>query len=168
MKTILLYLLLSTSDQTLIYNMPTNQYYVVDVETKPIQILIIEENIETIPACIQKKYRLKDINFTNNSSCLIHTLNDDFNLSINQYVDLKDQYTNKDLIELKKGNISLFYHFLTTIEHSFSISNLYQIYLDAKKNEFQYEIHSFTYIKINDTYVPIAYPLNGLSKVITE
>lgn len=168
MKTILLYLLLSTSNQTVIYNTPTNQYFIVDIKTNPIQILIIEENYETIPTCIHNKYNLKDINFINNSTCLIDTLNNDYDLNIHHYVDLKNQYTKEELLELKNGNLSLFYEFITSIDHSFSISDLYQIYLDANKNEFQYEIHSLTYFKINDTYVPIAYPLNGLSKVITE
>ena len=67
MKTILLYLLLS-SNQTVIYNTPTNQYFIVDIKTNPIQILVIEENYETIPTCIQnKKYNLKDINFCINN-----------------------------------------------------------------------------------------------------
>lgn len=167
MKTILLFLLLS-SNQTVIYNTPTDQYFIVDIKTNPIQILVIEENYETIPTCINNKYNLKDINFVNNSTCLIDTLNKDYDLKINHYVDLKNQYSAKELVELKNGNLSIFYEFITTIDHSFSISNLYQIYLDANKNEFLYEIHSLTYFKINDTYVPIAYPLNGLSKVITE
>lgn len=168
MKLILLYLLLSTSNQTIIYNTPTDQYFVVDIKTNPIQILIIEENYETIPSCINKSYNLKDINFTNNSSCLMNTLNKDYHLNIQHHVDLKNQFTKEELLELKKANLSIFYEFITKIDHSFSISDLYQIYLDANKNEFQYEIHSLTYFKINDTYIPIAYPLNGLSKVITE
>ena len=89
-------------------------------------------------------------------------------IELQQNVDLKNQFTKEELLELKKANLSIFYEFITKIEHSFSISDLYQIYLDANKNEFQYEIHSLTYFKINDTYIPIAYPLNGLSKVITE
>lgn len=168
MKTILLFLLLSSSNQAVIYNTPSNQYFIVDVKSNPIQILIIEENYETIPSCINKKYNLKDINFTNNSTCLIDTLNKDFSLNIKNYVNLQNQYTKEELLEIKNGNLSIFYEFITKIKHSFSVSELYQIYLDANKNEFQYEIHSLTYFKINDTYVPIAYPLNGLSKVITE
>lgn len=168
MKSILLYLLLSSSNQTLIYNTPTNQYFIVDTKTNPIQIVIIEENYETIPTCINKKYPMIDINFTNNAVCLMDTLNQDFKLNINHYVDLKNLYTKKELLEMKNGNMTLFYTLITNIDHSFSLSDLYQMYIDANKNEFQFEIHSFTYFKINNTYVPIAYPLNGLSKVTTE
>lgn len=169
MKSILLFLLLSSSNQTLIYNTPTNLFYIVDVKSNPIQILTIEENYETFPSCINnKKYNLKNMNFTHNSSCLMDTLNKDYHLSITNYIDLKNQYSNEELLKLKNGQLSQYYEFITTIDHSFSLSDLYQIYIDANKNEFQFEIHSFTYFKINDIFVPISYPLNGLSKVITE
>lgn len=161
MKFLLMMMLFTmNSTQSVIYNAPNAQYYVVDVQSNPIQILVIEENIETNPTCIKdNKYSLNKINFSNNAFCLMDTLNRDFNLNIQHYVDLKDLYSMEELAHLKKAGLSDIYKALTKTNHSYSLSELYSIYSQAKKNEFRYEIHSMTYLKIDGVYIPLAYPL---------
>lgn len=155
MKTLLLLFLLS-SNQTIVYNTPTDQIYIVDTNSNPINILILEENMYSNISCIQNnQYLLKDINFSNNSSCLIDTINEQFNLNINHYVDLQDNFTKKDLKNIKKLSISNLYNLLTKIEHDYSLKELYSIYNQTKKNEFHTEIHYLTYIKINNIYYPL-------------
>lgn len=168
MKYLLLFMLFNTnSTQTILFNTPTNQYFIADVQNDPIQILVIEENIQLPVTCIQNKtYLMQETNFTDNSNCLMDTLNKTYDLNIQEYVDLKDLYTKEELLQFKKGSIPTLLKAMATVSHSYTIPNLYQIYMNAKKNEFQYEIHYFTYIKINGTYVPLAYPLNGRSNVI--
>ncbi|MGN1343802.1 MAG: hypothetical protein ACI4U3_04430 [Traorella sp.] len=161
MKFLLIMMLFSmNSTQCVIYNTPNNQYYVVDIRSNPIQILVIKENIETNPSCIKdNKYSLNKINFSNNATCLMETLNRDFYLNIQHYVDLKDLYSMEELAHLKKAELSDMYKALTKTDHSYSLSELYTIYSQAKKNEFRYEIHSMIYLKIDEVYIPLAYPL---------
>jgi hypothetical protein len=91
MKTLLLFLFLSTNSQTIIYNTPYEEFYVIDVSTNPIQILVIEENINLEISCIQNEmYNLKDIEFTNNSACLMDTLNQKFDLNIQDMDELDE------------------------------------------------------------------------------
>lgn len=156
---LLLFLFSANSKQTVLYNTPTEQFYIVDVNTDPIQILVIEENIEVNISCINDKlYNLQDINFTNNSACLFETLNNAYKLNIQEFVDLKNLYTKDELLQLKDSGIVSILKAISSISHSYTIPELYQIYTNANKNEFHNEIHYFTYLKINDTYVPLAYP----------
>ena len=155
MKTLLLLFLLS-SNQTIVYNTPTNQIYIVDPNSNPINILILEENMYANISCIKNNsFLLKDINFSNNSTCLIDTINNQFDLNINQFVDLNDSFTKNDLKNIKKLNISNLYKLITNVEHSYSMKDLYSMYNQTKKNGFQTEIHYLTYIKINDIYYPL-------------
>lgn len=155
MKTLLLLFLLS-SNQTIVYNTPTEQIYIVDFYSNPIQILILEENMNIEISCIKNNsYLLKDINFSNNSTCLIDTINQKFDLNINQYIDLNHSFTKKDIKNINKLNISNLYKLITNVNHSYSIKDLYSLYINTKKNGFQNEIHYLTYIKISNIYYPL-------------
>lgn len=150
----------STSIQSVVYNTPTSQYYVIDPSSDPINILIIEENIIVPVACIaNQKYRLSDVDFSNSSDCLMLTLNQQFNLNIQKYADLKDQYSMESLKKMKDADLPSLVNAALTISHSYSLTELYSVYKNANKNEFRYEIHYLTYFKINDDYLPISYPL---------
>lgn len=155
MKTLLLLFLLS-SNQSIIYNTPTNQIYIIDPNSNPIDILILEENMYSNISCLKDEtYLLKDINFSDNSSCLINTINHQLDLNIDHYVDLNDSFTKQDLKNIKKASISNLYKLINNIDHNYSIKELYNLYNQTKKNEFQYEIHYLTYIKFNDIYYPL-------------
>lgn len=158
MKIFLMLLLFPmTSRQTVLYNMPTNQIYIVDLAQDPIQIMILEENIEIEISCIQNEVKnLKDINFTNSDGCLRDSLNQAFDLNIQEFIDLKNILTKEKYEMLKKTKnlnemISLYFN----VHHSYSLNELLSLYEIFKKNGFAYETHSFTYFKINHVLVPI-------------
>ena len=161
MKYLLMLLLFSSSGiQTVIYNTPTSQYYVIDPTSDPIQILILEENTRASVACISnQEYMLSEVDFSNNSECLMTTLNQEYGLSIQKYADLKDTYSLEALKHLKSADLPSLLNAVLNISHSYSIPELYDLYKNVNKNEFRYEIHHLTYFKIGEEYLPVSYPL---------
>lgn len=161
MKYLLMLMLFSTTSvQSVIYNTPTSQYYVIDTTADPIQILVLEENMNLPVACIaDQKYLLSHVDFSNQSDCLIKTLNQAYDLNIQKYADLKDLYTKDELLALKEASLPALLQAVFSISHSYSLSEIYSVYASANKNEFRYEIHYLTYVKIDDEYLPLNYPL---------
>lgn len=161
MKYLLMLMLFSSSSvQSVIYNTPTSQYYVIDTAVDPIQILVLEENMKLPVACIaDQSYLLGQVDFTDQSDCLIATLNQAYDLNIQEYVDLKDSYSKDDLLALKEAGLPTLIQTILSVSHSYSLSEIYAVYASANKNEFRYEIHHLTYVKIHEEYLPLNYPL---------
>lgn len=158
MKYILLFLLFNQNSQTVFYNMPTNQIYIVDIDQNPIQILIIEENIEIEISCINnQKKNIKDVNFTTANTCLQNSLNKAFDLNIQEFVDFKDNVTKEQFKNLKENkNLKDALSLLTSISHSYSLPDIFNTYSKLNKNEFKYQTHSFIYLVIDDEYIPLS------------
>lgn len=158
MKTFLLFLLLNSSSQTLFYNMPSEQYYVIDLSQDPVQILVINENIEIEISCIQNQIKkCSNVNFTSASNCLMTSLNQAYDLHITNYVDLKDNLTNDKFTKIKKDkNIQDVLPLMMSIDHSYSISDLFSTYSNLSKNGFRYEIHTMFYIIVDNVFIPLS------------
>lgn len=158
MKFLLFFLLLQSSSQTVFYNMPNEQYYVIDLSQDPVQILVISENIEIEISCIQNQVKkCSNVNFTSASHCLMNSLNQAFDLNITNYVDLKNDVSNEKLTKIKNDkNLQDILPLMMNIDHSYSISDLFTTYAHLSKNGFRYEIHSLFYIIVDQVYIPLS------------
>lgn len=161
MKYLLMLMLFSSSGvQSVVYNTPTSQYYVIDMASDPIQILILEENTEAPVVCVSnQKYMLSEVDFSDSSECLMSTLNQQYSLNIQDYADLKNTYSLESLKKLKNADLTSLMSAVFSVSHSYSLPELYDIYKKANKNEFRYEIHYLTYFKFGEEYLAISYPL---------
>lgn len=162
MKFLLAYLLFTSShSQGIVFNTLNHQFYVFDVTASPIQIFVIQEDMILPISCLHNQAKqLNEVNFSNSPSCLMTTLNEQFDFKIDHYVDLKHLYTQEELIQMKKNpNLNTLLSVFFQVSHSYDLPELYDIYKMANKNEFQYEIHSFIYLKIDNKYIPLSYAL---------
>lgn len=105
MKYLLAFFLFSSTSlpQGVVFNTPTDSIYVIDFNTTPIEILSIHESTVIPIVCLNNESKkISEVKFSTSPNCLVQSLNSAFNLHIDQYVDMKKNFTKDEIKQIVK------------------------------------------------------------------
>lgn len=152
-------LLTQTPSQTfkIIVMNPDDHFYVVHL-TSPITIQIWENDTLMPIACLDNKiYKLNAVDFSVQPSCLMDTINQQIQASIDNYVILETQYTKESIKQLAKNkDLKKLLSLYQDVKTSITMVDAYQQANWLFKQKLEYELNYPFMIKTDDGYLPLS------------
>lgn len=146
------------SNQAVIYNAPTDYVYIVDFTQNPIEIFSVHEKTLLPITCLNNQVKaLKDVNFSSASSCLVRSLNEAFDFSIEHTVDMNHAFSKEEIKQVaKEKKMSQIFSLIKNTNTSYSFFQLYEMFNEARKNDFSYQFRHPILLKVEDSFLPLS------------
>lgn len=156
--TLLLSIPSSYSQQLVIFNVDMNSIAIISTHNSNIQITLLPTDTILEVSCVDNQSkRIKDVNFSASPTCLVNSLNNNFNLSITHYVDLQNKTSIESIQTLSTTKqLSGFMDLYANTKTSYTMLDMLQMYRYYEKKQLEFEWHYPILLKTDQGYLPLS------------
>lgn len=150
-----------STHEAVIFNLNTDTFYLVEYTEALTEIHVrhLNEKARIPIACMSNEVvALNKINFSASPKCLMNSLNNAFQLSIDSYIDMQNKMSLDELKQLAdKKNLMDMLKVVQSVRTNISIMTFYSLYDTYSKLDQLHIIHEYPFLlKTETTYLPLS------------